>query len=229
MSDRQPTVLVVEDEAAQFEVLGYNLEAEGFAVLTAADGTEAMLTVREQVPDLILLDWMLPGTSGIEVCRQIRTQSGLRQIPIIMISARSEEVDRVRGLDIGADDYVVKPYSIVELIARVKAQMRRSRPSAVGAELEYGDLVLSTETHKVFRDGTELRLGPTEFRLLTTLMEKPGRVWSREQLLDRVWGRDIYVDTRTVDVHIGRLRKVLSRSGGSDPIRTVRGAGYALG
>lgn len=229
MADMQPTVLVVEDEAAQREVLKYNLESEGFHVVTAADGNEALLLIQEEKPDLIFLDWMLPHTSGIEICRQIKMRPELRSTPIIMISARSEEVDKVRGLEMGADDYVSKPYSIIELVARAKAQLRRSRPASVGERLTYDDILLDAETHKVFRSDQELKLGPTEFRLLTTLMEKPGRVWSREQLLDRVWGRDIYVDTRTVDVHIGRLRKALSRHGGGDPIRTVRGAGYALG
>lgn len=225
----QPTVLVVEDELAQREVLSYNLEAEGFRVVKAADGDEALLQVEEQSPDVIVLDWMLPGVSGIEVCRRIKMRSDLRRIPVIMLSARSEEVDRVRGLETGADDYVVKPYSVIELMARVRSQLRRARPSTVGERLEFEDIVLDSETHRVTRDGNDLKLGPTEFRLLSTFMEKPGRVWSRDQLLDRVWGRDIYVDTRTVDVHIGRLRKALCKYGGPDPLRTVRGAGYALG
>jgi two-component system phosphate regulon response regulator PhoB len=172
---------------------------------------------------------MMPNVSGIEVCRQLKTRSETRAIPIIMLSARSEEVDRVRGLETGADDYVIKPYSLVELMARVRAQLRRTRPATVGERLEYDDIVLDAETHRVTRCDKPLKLGPTEFRLLSTFMEKPGRVWSREQLLDRVWGRDIYVDTRTVDVHIGRLRKALCQHGGDDPLRTVRGAGYALG
>jgi len=229
MSSDQPTVLLVEDEPAQREVLAYNLEAEGFRVSRAENGEEALMLVEEGAPDLIVLDWMLPNVSGIEVCRQLKTRSETRGVPIIMLSARSEEVDRVRGLETGADDYVVKPYSVVELMARVRAQLRRTRPSTVGERLEYEDIVLDSETHRVTRDGKDLKLGPTEFRLLSTFMEKPGRVWSREQLLDRVWGRDIYVDTRTVDVHIGRLRKALSKHGGGDPLRTVRGAGYALG
>ena len=228
MADLQPTVLVVEDEPAQLEVLAYNLEGEGFRVIKADNGSEALLLLAEEQPDLVLLDWMLPGTSGIEVCRQIKMNPAYRLMPVIMLSARSEEVDRVRGLETGADDYVVKPYSLVELLARVKAHLRRSRPATLGVRLTHGDILLDAETHKVFRDGQELKLGPTEFRLLSTFLEKPGRVWSREQLLDRVWGRDIYVDTRTVDVHIGRLRKALSRHGGEDPLRTVRGAGYAL-
>ncbi|MGX0876816.1 two-component system phosphate regulon response regulator PhoB [Roseovarius sp. MBR-154] len=229
MSADQPTVLLVEDEPAQREVLGYNLEADGFRVVTASNGEEALLMVSEMPPDIIVLDWMMPNVSGIEVCRQLKTRSETRAIPIIMLSARSEEVDRVRGLETGADDYVIKPYSLVELMARVRAQLRRTRPATVGERLEYADIVLDAETHRVTRRDKPLKLGPTEFRLLSTFMEKPGRVWSREQLLDRVWGRDIYVDTRTVDVHIGRLRKALCQHGGDDPLRTVRGAGYALG
>ncbi|AAV95229.1 phosphate regulon transcriptional regulator PhoB [Ruegeria pomeroyi] len=229
MSADQPSVLVVEDEMAQREVLAYNLEAEGFRVIRAENGEEAMLLVDEDTPDIIVLDWMMPNLSGIEVCRRLKTRPETRSIPVIMLSARSEEVDKVRGLETGADDYVVKPYSVVELMARVRSQLRRVRPSTVGLRLEYEDIVLDAETHKVSRSEKPLKLGPTEFRLLSTFMEKPGRVWSREQLLDRVWGRDIYVDTRTVDVHIGRLRKALTQHGGDDPVRTVRGAGYALG
>ncbi|WP_323782487.1 phosphate regulon transcriptional regulator PhoB [Thalassovita sp.] len=229
MSTSQPTVLVVEDEPAQREVLAYNLEAEGFRVAKAENGEEALIMVDEENPDIIVLDWMLPNVSGIEVCRRLKTRSETRGVPIIMLSARSEEVDKVRGLETGADDYMVKPYSLVELMARVRAQLRRTRPATVGERLEYEDILLDAETHRVTRSGEALKLGPTEFRLLSTFMEKPGRVWSREQLLDRVWGRDIYVDTRTVDVHIGRLRKALTVHGGEDPLRTVRGAGYALG
>ena len=229
MSAAQPKVLVVEDEPAQREVLAYNLEAEGFHVDRAENGDEALLLVNEAAPDVIVLDWRLPGVSGIEVCRRLKMRPETRTVPIIMLSARSEEVDRVRGLETGADDYVIKPYSVVELMARVRSQLRRARPSTVGQRLEYDDIVLDAETHKVTRLEKPLKLGPTEFRLLSTFMEKPGRVWSREQLLDRVWGRDIYVDTRTVDVHIGRLRKALCQYGGEDPVRTVRGAGYALG
>ncbi|MCR9125870.1 MAG: phosphate regulon transcriptional regulator PhoB [Rhodobacteraceae bacterium] len=229
MAADQPTVLVVEDELAQREVLAYNLEAEGFRVLRAENGDEALLLVDEDMPDIIVLDWMMPNLSGIEVCRRLKMRAETRSIPIIMLSARSEEVDKVRGLETGADDYVVKPYSVIELMARVRSQLRRVRPSTVGLRLEFDDIVLDAETHKVSRSDTLLKLGPTEFRLLSTFMEKPGRVWSREQLLDRVWGRDIYVDTRTVDVHIGRLRKALTQHGGADPVRTVRGAGYALG
>ncbi len=229
MSAEQPSVLLVEDEPAQREVLAYNLEAEGFAVIRAGDGEEAMSLIDEAIPDIVLLDWMLPHVSGIEICRRLKSRTDTRTIPVIMISARSEEVDRVRGLETGADDYVIKPYSVAELMARVRTQLRRVRPSTVGVRLEYEDIVLDAETHRVTRDEKELKLGPTEFRLLATFMERPGRVFSRDQLLDRVWGRDIYVDTRTVDVHIGRLRKALMKHGGEDPLRTVRGAGYALG
>jgi two-component system, OmpR family, phosphate regulon response regulator PhoB len=225
----RPTVLLVEDEPAQRELLAYNLEAEGFDVITADNGEDGLILVDENDPDLIVLDWMMPQLSGIEVCRRLKSNSKTRQIPVIILSARAEEVDRVRGLETGADDYVVKPYSVIELMARVKAHLRRIRAAAVGDRLEYGDIMLDPETHKVFRSQSELKLGPTEFRLLSTFMEKPGRVWSRDQLLDRVWGRDIYVDTRTVDVHVGRLRKALCQYGGDDPLRTVRGAGYALG
>lgn len=229
MSADHPSVLIVEDEPAQREVLAYNLQAEGYGVAQAEDGDEALMLVEETHPDIIVLDWMLPGVSGIEVCRRLKTNSGTRGIPIILLTARSEETDRVRGLETGADDYVVKPYSVIELMARVRTQLRRVRPALVGECLTFDDIALDAGTHRVMRGEIEIRLGPTEFRLLSTFMEKPGRVWSREQLLDRVWGRDIYVDTRTVDVHIGRLRKALCREGGTDPIRTVRGAGYALG
>ncbi len=226
---QQPHVLVVEDEPAQREVLAYNLEAEGFRVTRAENGEEGLLCVDEDAPDVIVLDWMMPHLSGIEVCRRLKIKPETRPIPIIMLSARSEEVDKVRGLETGADDYVVKPYSVSELMARVRTQLRRVRPATVGQILTYEDITLDAETHRVTRAENPLKLGPTEFRLLTTFMEKPGRVWSRDMLLDRVWGRDIYVDTRTVDVHVGRLRKVLTQHGGSDPVRTVRGAGYALG
>lgn len=228
-AQEQPTVLLVEDEPAQREVLAYNLEAEGFAVTQAGDGEEALMLVDEAAPDIIILDWMMPNLSGIEVCRRLKMRPETRGIPIILLSARAEEVDRVRGLETGADDYVVKPYSVLELMARARAQLRRVRPSTAGVVLEFEDIRLDPETHRVYRASNVLKLGPTEFRLLTTFMEKPGRVWSREALLDRVWGRDIYVDSRTVDVHIGRLRKSLMQTGGDDPLRTVRGAGYALG
>ncbi|MDO7558685.1 MAG: phosphate regulon transcriptional regulator PhoB [Loktanella sp.] len=226
---QQPHILVVEDEAAQREILAYNLQAEGFRVSCAEDGEAGLLAVAEDPPDVIVLDWMMPHLSGIEVCRQLKIRSETRSIPIIMLSARSEDIDKVRGLETGAEDYVVKPYSVAELMARVRAQLRRVRPATVGQVLAYGDIALDAETHRVTRADAEVKLGPTEFRLLATFMEKPGRVWSREALLDRVWGRDVYVDTRTVDVHVGRLRKALSQAGGDDPLRTVRGAGYALG
>ena len=230
MAARQtPCVLVVEDEGAQRAVLKYNLEAEGFEVVMAENGDEALLLVREEQPDLIVLDWMLPNVSGIEVCRQIKADPATRNIPVVMLSARGDEGDRVRGLETGADDYVVKPYSVVELMARLRTQLRRTRPATMGERLSFGDIILDAGEHRVFRAGQPLHLGPTEFRLLSTLMEKPGRVWTREQLLDRVWGRDIYVDTRTIDVHVGRLRKALMTNGGDNPVRTVRGTGYALG
>jgi two-component system phosphate regulon response regulator PhoB len=228
MSADQPRVLVVEDEPAQREVLAYNLEAEGYLVSRADNGEDAMLLVEEDMPDVVVLDWMMPQLSGIEVCRRLKTNAKTRNIPVIMLSARSEDVDRVRGLETGADDYVVKPYSVIELMARVRSQLRRVRPASVGQSLNHMDIVLDAESHKVTRGGAEIKLGPTEFRLLSTFMEKPSRVWNREQLLDRVWGRDIYVDTRTVDVHIGRLRKALMQFGGEDIVRTVRGAGYGL-
>jgi two-component system, OmpR family, phosphate regulon response regulator PhoB len=225
----QPRVLLVEDEPAQRTVLAYNLEAEGFAVTQADNGEDAMVLVDEEEPDIIILDWMMPKVSGIEVCRRLKMRPETRGIPIIMLSARAEEVDRIRGLETGADDYVVKPYSVLELMARARAQLRRVRPSTAGVVLEHEDIRLDPESHRVYRADKVLKLGPTEFKLLVTLMERPGRVFSREQLLDLVWGRDIYVDTRTVDVHVGRLRKSLMQHGGSDPVRTVRGAGYSLG
>lgn len=221
-------ILIVEDEPAQLELLSYNLEAGGFRVARARDGEEALLLADELRPDLILLDWMLPKLPGIEVCRQLRKHRGTKLTPIIMLTARGEEEDRVRGLDIGADDYVTKPYSVNELVARVRAMLRRTRPGSVGELLTYDDIELDAEEHKVTRAGLPIRLGPTEYRLLLTFLERPGRVWSRDDLLDRVWGRDKDVDLRTVDVHIGRLRKALVAHGKPDVIRTVRGAGYAL-
>jgi two-component system phosphate regulon response regulator PhoB len=225
----EPMVLIVEDEPAQREVLAYNIQAEGYQVMTAEAGDEALDIVRDTPPDVIVLDWMLPHVSGIEVCRQLKMGGDTARIPIIMLSARSEEVDKIRGLETGADDYVTKPYSVAELLARVRTQLRRVRPATVGERLEYSDILVDIAEHRVYRSGEQLSLGPTEFRLLTAFMERPGRVWSREQLLDRVWGRDIYVDSRTVDVHVGRLRKALKAGDHGDPIRTVRGAGYALG
>ncbi|PWK60024.1 phosphate regulon transcriptional regulator PhoB [Roseicyclus mahoneyensis] len=225
----EPLVLVVEDEPAQREVLAYNIQAEGFQVMTAEAGDIALDMVRETPPDVIVLDWMLPHVSGIEVCRQLKMGAETARIPIIMLSARSEETDKIRGLETGADDYIVKPYSIAEVLARLRTQLRRVRPATVGERLEFEDILVDLAEHRVYRNKEQLSLGPTEFRLLTAFMERPGRVWSREQLLDRVWGRDIYVDSRTVDVHVGRLRKALKAGDHGDPIRTVRGAGYALG
>ena len=222
-------ILVVEDEPSQQQVLTYNLQAQGYDTLSAFAGDEALLMVAESEPDLVILDWMLPEVSGIEICRRLKTARSTRDIPVIMLSARSEEADLVRGLDLGADDYVVKPYSVSELMARVKANLRRQNRAASGNVLRFDDLTLDMEQHRVTRGNEPVALGTTEFRLLTVLIEKPGRVFSRDQLLDRVWGREIYVDTRTVDVHIGRLRKALRKAGEGDPIRTVRGAGYALG
>jgi two-component system phosphate regulon response regulator PhoB len=223
-----PSVLIVEDEEALGLLLRYNLEAEGYRVETVERGDEADIRLRENVPDLLLLDWMLPGLSGIELCRRLRAREATRTLPIIMLTARGEEGERVRGLAIGADDYVVKPFSVPELMARIRAILRRSRPDAVASVLKAGDVELDRETHRVRRAGREIHLGPTEFRLLEFLMQSPGRVYSREQMLDGVWGRDVYVDERTVDVHVGRLRKAINRGRQKDPIRTVRGAGYAL-
>lgn len=224
----RPSVLVVEDEVALLTLLRYNLEKEGFAVAEAHDGEEALLQLKEQRPDAVLLDWMLPRVSGLELCRQIRRSAAWRDLPIIMLTARGEESDRVRGLDSGADDYVVKPFSPNELVARLRAVIRRARPAANAEILRFGDLALDLGAHRVTRGGQAIHLGPTEFRLLRFLLERPGRVFSREQLLDAVWGRDAEVELRTVDVHIRRLRKALNDGGNSDLIRTVRAAGYAL-
>ncbi len=224
-----PLVLIVDDEPAQIALLSYNLKSAGFRIATARDGEEALLAMSELGPDVVLLDWMLPRVSGLEACRQIKATPEGRAAAVIMVSARSEESDRVRGLDTGADDYIIKPYSVAELIARVRANLRRFRPTAAGQVLEVAGIRLDPESHRVTRDDKALHLGPTEFRLLGAFMERPGKVWTREALLDRVWGRDIYIDTRTVDVHVGRLRKALCASGGEDPIRTVRGTGYAMG
>lgn len=224
----EPTVLIVEDEPPQAEMLSYNLEKEGFRVMIAGDGDEGLLMARESLPDVIVLDWMLPGLTGIEVCRQLRGDAATREIPILMLTARGEEEDRVRGIETGADDYVVKPYSPREVVARIKGLLRRANPSLASDALEYAGISMDLGQHKVVRDGRAVHLGPTEFRLLKTLMAKPGRVFSRERLLDMVWGRDIYVEDRTVDVHIRRLRKALNEDGGADIIRTVRGEGYAI-
>ena len=224
----RPRVLIVEDEEALTVLLRYNLEREGYEIETAARGDEADLRLRERVPDLVILDWMLPGLSGIELCRRLRARPETRQLPIIMLTARGEESERVRGLATGADDYVVKPFSVPELIARVRALLRRALPKRLADVLSFGDIEVDREKKRVSRAGRAIDLGPTEYRLLEFLMQRPGRVFSREQLLDGVWGSEIYIDERTVDVHVGRLRKALNRGHDTDPIRTVRGSGYAL-
>ena len=224
-----PRILVVEDDDALGTLLRYNLEREGYAVAVATDGEEALIQADEQLPDLVVLDWMLPKVSGIEVCRRLRQRPQSRNVPIIMLTARGEESDRIRGLDTGADDYVVKPFAVTELAARIRAVLRRLRPGLAEDVVVRGALSLDRAAHRVTRDGAEVHLGPTEFRLLDFFMQSPGRVFSREQLLDAVWGSDVYVEARTVDVHIGRLRKALAKGApGFDPIRTVRSAGYAL-
>ena len=221
-------ILVVEDEEALTLLLRYNLEAEGFEVETAMRGDDADVRLKDRVPDLVILDWMLPGLSGIELCRRLRARVETRQLPIIMLTARGEESERVRGLATGADDYIVKPFSVPELLARVRGLLRRAAPERVADVLTFGDIEIDREKRRAARAGRSLNLGPTEYRLLEFLLEHPGRVFTREQLLDGVWGRDVYIDERTVDVHVGRLRKILNIGRGSDPIRTVRGAGYAL-
>ena len=223
-----PYILVVEDEDALAILLDYNLEKEGFRVERAADGEEALLKVAEEAPDLILLDWMLPKVSGVEVCRQIRAGAETRKTPILMLTARGEDSDKVRGLDTGADDYVVKPFAMTELVARIRALLRRARPELVDETLAYADLLLDRSSYRVTRAGVDVHLGPTEYRLLDFLMQRPGRVFSRERLLDAVWGANTYVELRTVDVHVGRLRKALNRPDTPDLIRTVRSAGYSL-
>jgi two-component system phosphate regulon response regulator PhoB len=224
----KPAVLVIEDESALATLLRYNLEREGYRVLEARDGEEAMLVTSEEKPDVVLLDWMLPQLSGIEVCRRLRSRQETRNVPIIMLTARGEESDRVRGLDTGADDYITKPFSMTELLARLRAVMRRIRPGLAEDVVIIGDLEMDRAAHRVRRRGRDIHLGPTEFKLLDHLIQHPGRVFSREQLLDAVWGSDVYVEARTVDVHVGRLRKALNIEGVRDPIRTVRSAGYAL-
>jgi two-component system, OmpR family, phosphate regulon response regulator PhoB len=221
-------ILIVEDEEALTLLLRYNLETEGYEVETVARGDDADLRLKESTPDLVILDWMLPGLSGIELCRRLRARPETRQLPIIMLTARGEESERVRGLSTGADDYIVKPFSVPELIARVNALLRRASPERVADVLSFGDIEIDREKRRVSRGGRSIDLGPTEYRLLEFLMQRPGRVFSREQLLNGVWGNDIYIDERTVDVHVGRLRKALNRGHATDPIRTVRGAGYAL-
>ena len=224
----QPYILVMEDEDALATLLQYNLEKEGYDVAVASDGDEGMLQIEERIPDLVLLDWMLPKLSGIEVCRRLRGRAETRNLPIIMLTARGEETDRVRGLDTGADDYMTKPFSMTELTARIRAVLRRIRPGLADDRINHADIVIDRVAHRVRRAGKEVHLGPTEFRLLDHLMKHPGRVFSREQLLDAVWGSDVYVEARTVDVHVGRLRKALNVEGTVNPIRTVRSAGYSL-
>lgn len=224
----EPYILIIEDEPGIVELLDYNLKAAGFETAVAHDCDEAELALSERTPDAVLLDWMLPGVSGIELCRRIRKRPETRSLPVIMLTARGEEADRVRGLDSGADDYVTKPFSPAEVIARLRAVLRRSRPATAENTLAYENVTLDQAAHKVERAGRRIHLGPTEYRLLSHFMERPGRVFTREQLLDAVWGQDIYVETRTVDVHIRRLRKALNGEGERDLIRTVRSAGYAM-
>ena len=224
----EPRVRVVEDEAARATWLRYNLEREGYRVFEAQDGEEALVLADEVRPDLVVLDWMLPQLSGIEVCRRLRSRTNMRNVPVVMLTARGEEPDRIRGLDTGADDYIVKPFSMSELLARLRAVMRRVRPSLVEDVVKVGEIAIDRGSHRVRRAERDIHLGPTEYRLLDQLMQHPGRVFSREQLLDTVWGSDIYVEARTVDVHVGRLRKALNEPGERDPIRTVRSAGYSF-
>ena len=224
----EPLILIVEDEPPLVEVIKYNFESAGFRTTVASDGNEALFQAEELLPELIILDWMLPERSGIEVCRELRKRKNTKATPIIMLTARSEEIDKVKGLENGADDYVVKPFSPKELIARSKALLRRTKPGFVENKLYYADLEMDLEAHRISRNGNAIHLGPTEYRLLNVLLERPTRVYSREQLLDRVWGHDIYVEDRTVDVHIRRLRKALNGNDGKNLIRTVRGGGYSL-
>ena len=224
----EPLILIVEDEPPLVEVIKYNFESAGFRTTVASDGNEALLQAEELLPELIILDWMLPERSGIEVCRELRKRKSTKATPIIMLTARSEEIDKVKGLENGADDYIVKPFSPKELIARSRALLRRTKPGFVENKLYYADLEMDLEAHRISRNGNAIHLGPTEYRLLNVLLERPTRVYSREQLLDRVWGHDIYVEERTVDVHIRRLRKALNGNDGKNLIRTVRGGGYSL-
>jgi two-component system phosphate regulon response regulator PhoB len=228
MTGRSAQILIVEDEEPLSLLLRYNLEADGYNVETVARGDDADTWLREKLPDLIVLDWMLPGLSGIELCRRLRARQETKSLPIIMLTARGEESERVRGLATGADDYVVKPFSVPELLARVRSLLRRSRPERMADTLTLGEIELDRIKKRVFRAGRDINLGPTEYRLLEYLMERPGRVFTREQLLDGVWGSDVYIDERTVDVHVGRLRKALNRGRDLDPIRTVRGSGYSI-
>ncbi|WP_031229570.1 phosphate regulon transcriptional regulator PhoB [Asticcacaulis sp. YBE204] len=224
----KPYIIVAEDEDALSTLLQYNLEKEGYEVGIAADGDEALMMIEERLPDLLVCDWMMPKVSGIEVTRRLRAQGETRNLPIVMLTARSEETDRIRGLDTGADDYVVKPFSMVELVARIRAVLRRIRPGLSEDRVTFGEIVIDRLSHRVQRSGRDVHLGPTEYKLLDYLMQHPKRVFSREQLLDAVWGNDVYVEARTVDVHIGRLRKAINNDSEFDPIRTVRSAGYSL-
>lgn len=224
----QPFVLIAEDEADVSELIKFNLESQGFSVAQAFDGEEAMLMIEEKLPDLLVLDWMLPDLSGIDICHRVRAKTATQNLPIIMLTARGEERDRVRGLEVGADDYITKPFSVVEFVARVHAVLRRIRPGLANDKLTVGDIEIDRTSHRVLRDGRTIHVGPTEYRLLECLMQYPERVFSREQLLDTVWGSDVYVEARTVDVHIGRLRRAIQITGRRDPIRTIRSAGYAL-
>jgi two-component system phosphate regulon response regulator PhoB len=228
MQGQGARILIVEDEEPLSLLLRYNLEADGYEVDTLTRGDDADTRLRESLPDLVVLDWMLPGLSGIELCRRLRARPEAKTLPIIMLTARGEESERVRGLSTGADDYIVKPFSVPELLARVRALLRRVKPERVADLLTLGEIVLDRVTKRVSRGGRDIELGPTEYRLLEYLMERPGRVFTREQLLDGVWGRDVYIDERTVDVHVGRLRKAINRAGEADPIRTVRGSGYSI-
>ena len=224
----KPYIIIAEDEDALSTLLNYNLEKEGYEVGVANDGDEALMMIKERQPDLLVCDWMMPKVSGIEVCRRLRQQTTTRNLPIVMLTARSEESDRIRGLDTGADDYVVKPFSMVELMARIRAVLRRIRPGLSEDRVEFGEISVDRLSHRVQRAGRDIHLGPTEYKLLDHFMQYPKRVFSREQLLDAVWGNDVYVEARTVDVHIGRLRKALNDKEEFDPIRTVRSAGYSL-
>ena len=223
-----PRVMVVEDEELLGVLLRYNLESEGYQVEVVTRGDEAEVRLQESTPDLLVLDWMVPAVSGIELCRRLRMRPQTERLPIIMLTARGEESDRVRGLQTGADDYLVKPFSTPEFMARVKALLRRAKPEVLSSVLKVGDIMLDREQHRVYRKKSEIRLGPTEFRLLEFMMRHPGRVFSRSQLLDNVWGETIYIDERTVDVHVGRLRKAVNTGRMPDVIRTIRGAGYAI-
>lgn len=224
----KPYIIIAEDEDALSTLLQYNLEKEGYEVGVAIDGDEALMMINERQPDLLVCDWMMPKVSGIEVTRRLRAQTETRNLPIVMLTARSEETDRIRGLDTGADDYVIKPFSMVELVARIRAVLRRIRPGLSEDRVMFGEIVIDRLSHRVQRSGRDVHLGPTEYKLLDYLMQHPKRVFSREQLLDAVWGNDVYVEARTVDVHIGRLRKALNADTDYDPIRTVRSAGYSL-